>query len=520
MSGAQDFPRSGLSADELFTQAEALTFDDVIVLPANFTPLVEHPALTTEVAKGFPLKLPLVSSPMDTVTGSAMAKKMALHGGLGVIHRYFQDRDGEIGEVRSVKRHEMLFITKPLVADASQTVGWAREVKKKHGFSTIPVTGGARLDSPLEGLVTDNDLWEQPDDRCLFDVMTHFSELVTRTKSQVQTREQAVAFFRSHPTIDKLLIVNDEVADEDDPQARTLWALVTRDDLRRATEPDYPHALRDRNGQLRVGVAISTEVTKDNLHLLEALLAEGVDLFCTDTAHGGRPDVVEIIRRIRKLDANIPILAGNVICPEQAVPLLDAGATGLRVGMGSGSICTTQRVIRTGGGQLSDVYRMAKFARRYGVPVISDGGIRNTGDMVAALSVGASAVMCGNFLAGCDESPGETFMDPVKGLRKKRYRGMGSLSVQREHQSARSRYRGTPPAPTEPLVEHGVDGAVLAKGSLDKILPEVAAALRDALVNHGCQTIAELHTKLWNGDLRFMRQSPAARLEGQPHDIL
>lgn len=506
----QDFPRSGLSAAELFARGEGLTFDDLIILTANFTPIVQNIELDTEVARGLPLKLPIVSSPMDTVTASEAAKKMALHGALGIVHRFFPP-DEELEEVRRVKRYEMLFITRPLVGPGSVSVQWARDVKKRCGFSTIPITRDGTVRAPLAGLVTANDLWEEPPDRSLADVMTHLSQLVIARRSEVHTREQAVAFFKTHRHIDKLPIVNDD---------GTIWALVTRKDLDRAAEPDYPRALRDGDGRLRVGVAVATDGGRETLDRIARLLEEGVDLLCTDTAQGGRPDVSEMIQQIRKLDAAIPIIAGNVITPEQAAPLLDAGATGLRVGMGPGSICITQQKTGSGGSQLSAVYRVANYARAYGVPVIADGGIRTTGDMCKALACGASAVMVGKYIAGCDETPGESILDATTGLPKKRYRGMGSISAQRERQAARSRYGGDAGPHTGPLVEHGVDGKVPARGSLDKVLPEAAAALRDALTFHGCRTIPDLHEKLWNGNLRFERQSPAARAEGGVHDVL
>lgn len=494
---------NGLSAAELFAGGTGITFDDVILLP----PFTDSQAvgdgirLDTDLARGFPLHLPIVSSPMDTVTEWQTAVHLALHGGLGFIH--FNCPPVTAAEhVRRVKRFQMGIIYDPLCRPPDTPISEISRIKQDRGFSTILVTEDGTPKGKFLGMVTKGHVVLEPDQtRSLRDVMITRAELRVATPNDVRDTATARAFLRYHPAASKVPVLNED---------GSVYALVTRDDVVKIGQ--YPHALLDDNQQLRVGAAVSTRT--EDLRRIEALIDAGVDVLVIDSAQGGTPFAVTRLQEIKARKPELPVIAGNVVTPEQAEPLLEAGADALRVGMGSGSICTTQTVLRIGRAQLTAVHHVAQFADQRGIPVIADGGIRNSGDMLLALACGASTVMVGRLIAGCEETPGEETLD-VEGRRRKRYRGMGSPSAIREG----GRHRYGDESRTRLIVAQGIEADVQPQGSLDRFLPELAAALGKGMEYLGCATLLDLHRRVQEGAVRFELQSPAARQEGRPHDV-
>lgn len=492
--------RNGLTADQLFNGGQGLTFDDV-VLPPPFAAAPAQITLNTKLARDFEVRLPIVSSPMDTVTEWETALHMALHGGIGIIHMNLPALDA-VAQVRRVKRAQMGIVTDPLCGRPSDPVSLIDEVKTQHGFSTILVTENGESSGLLLGMVTKGHAaLAERRDAPLRDVMIPLDLLVTCRASDVPSLREARRVLKNHPHANKIPLLTED---------GRVAGLVTREDVVKAAR--YLSALTDENGQLRVGAAVSTHERDDER--VRLLLEAGVDVLVIDSAQGATEYAQRRIRQIRALRRDIPIIAGNVVRADAAKPLLDAGATGLRVGMGSGSICTTQSVLGLGRAQLSAVYEVACFASAQGIPIIADGGVREHGDIVKALACGASAVMVGRLLAGCDETPGEGMR--VGDRLYKRYRGMGSPSAIREG----GRFRYTDDRLTAPMVAQGVEALVPAQGSLDRFLPELTSTLRQALEYCGCASIDELHAKMRSGELLFELRSAAARQEGRPHDVV
>lgn len=493
---------NGLTAAQLFSGGQGLTFDD-IVMPPPFASAPTKITLTTLLARDFEVRLPIVSSPMDTVTEWQTAMHMALHGGIGIIHMNLSTEDAA-AQVRRVKRAQMGIVTDPLCGRPSDPVSLIDDIKARHGFSTILVTENGESSGRLLGMVTKGHAaLAERRDAPLCDVMIPLDLLVTCRAPDVPSLREARRVLRDHPHANKIPLVTED---------GRVAGLVTREDVVKAKAAQYKDALRDENEQLRVGAAVSTHERDDDR--VVQLLEVGADVLVVDSAQGATKHAVRRIRQIREQSPNIPIIAGNVVRADAAQPLIDAGATGLRVGMGSGSICTTQQVLGLGRAQLSAVYEVARYASTRGVPVISDGGIREDGDIVKALACGASAVMVGRLIAGCDETPGE----PVRHQDRlfKQYRGMGSPSAIR----AGGQFRYGDDRLSGPVVAQGVEALVPAQGSLDRFLPELAATLGKALEYCGCGSIEELHRKMRSGEVLFELRSNAARQEGRPHDIL
>lgn len=495
---------NGLTCDELFSKGAGLTFDDIIMLPPFSAVNSNAINLDTALVPGkIALRLPLVSSPMDTVTEWKTALHMALHGGVGIIH--FNGTVEEAGaQVRRVKRYRMGFIFSPVCRRPDQPISEVDAVKMEHGFSTVLITEDGTSKSRLLGMVTKGNVALEPDKtRKLCEVMIARDSLQARSATEVQTLEKARNILRLEPIISKLPLLNND---------GSVYALITRDDVVKSGQ--YPFCLVDRNEQLMVGAAVSTQ--PQDCDRAKALLEAGADLLVVDSAQGGTHFACQRIREIKRLSPETPIVAGNVVTPSQAAPLIEAGADALRVGMGSGSICTTQDVLGIGRSQLSAIYHIARFARTCNpvVPVLADGGIRSISDINKALACGAAAVMVGRYIAGCDETPGDEERDD-KGRRWKRYRGMGSPSAIREGGVKRYGCDGS----QRHTVAQGVEGWVPSQGPLDRLLPETAATMCKALEYFGCETVADLHDKISRGEIRFELRSDASRKEGKPHDI-
>jgi IMP dehydrogenase len=489
--------------DDLFDDPVGLTFDDINILPAFSKVRDDQITLDTLLARGLTIRLPLVSSPMDTVTEWETAARMAILGGIGFIH--FNLTPAEAAEqVRRVKRFRMGFIFEPFCRTPAHPISEVRAVKEEKGFSTVLVTENGTPASRLLGMVTRADVaLEENFSRPLKDVMTPAASLRTFTRSQVPNLERARALLREDRTIQKLPILNED---------GSVYALVTRNGV--AKTGSYTNACMDANEQLLVGAAVSTQ--KQDLARVEAIIEAGVDAIAVDTAQGGTEFAVGRIREIKERKPDLPVIAGNVVTPEQAERLVKAGADALRVGMGPGSICITQDVVGIGRAQLSAVYHVARYAASLDspIPVIADGGIRSTGDIVKALACGASTVMLGRFIAGCEESPAEEVWH--EGQRYKRYRGMGSAGAIKA--GGAKRYDGQASRKKSAVIQ-GVEGLIPFAGSLDKVIGEAADAVRKALEYLDSENVPHLHWNVRNGNIHFERRSESARKEGGVHNL-
>ncbi len=482
--------------DELFDRFEALTFDDVVIIPGYSETLPDTVDTAATFAAGITLAVPLVSAAMDKVTESRMAIAMARQGGIGVIHRNLTI-DAQAAEVQKVKRSQSGMITDPVTLAPTATLHEAEELMNRFKFSGVPITDH---DGRLVGILTNRDIrfCEGADfDRPVAEFMT--SEHL-RTASVGTTLEQAKAILQRY-RIEKLPLV-----DEDG----RLAGLITVKDIQKRQE--FPNASRDDAGRLRCAAAVG--VGDDVEERVEALVARSVDAIAIDTAHGHSAGVIKAIERIKASWPALPVVAGNVVTEEGVEALAAAGADAIKVGVGAGSICTTRVISGAGMPQLSAIWHTTRRARQLGVPVIADGGITYSGDIVKAIAAGAETVMLGSLLAGTEESPGE--MELFEGRRYKSYRGMGSMGAMQglgadRYASAQSSAVG---AATRKLVPEGIEGRVAYAGPLSDVVYQLVGGLRSGMGYAGAATLESLrHTA------RFMRVTTAGRAESHPHDV-
>ncbi len=488
----------GKSGAELFAGSSALSYDDVILLPGQIDFSVDDVDLSTKITRNIELKVPLVSSPMDTVTEHKMAIAMALQGAIGIIH-YNNSIEEQAAEVRKVKRFKNGFITDPICLPPKATIRDIDQIKAKYGFSGVPITASGKLHSKLLGIVTNRDVdFLEDRDVCVSDVMTPLDKLVTVFEDEHKTL----------PSINKVMVASKKAKLPIIDKAGDLVALMSRQDLLK--HRDFPNASKDANKQLLVGATIGTR--DSDKKRVAALVEAGVDLIVIDSSQGDSMYQIQMIKWLKDNFPKLDVVGGNIVTRRQAAHLIAAGVDGLRVGMGVGSICTTQEVCAVGRPQASAVFSVASLASKYGIPVWADGGVSNTGHIVKALSLGASMVMMGSMLAGTEEAPGSyQFID---GVRVKKYRGMGSIEAMSKGSS--TRYF----ADKKKLrVAQGVSGTVMDKGSIQQYVPYLILGMKHGFQDLGQVSISKLHAAQGRGAIRYERRSPAAQKEGGVHDL-
>lgn len=468
---------------------DGLTFDDVLLIPAFSDVLPREVNLKTKFSRNISLNVPIVSAAMDTVTESQLAIAIAREGGLGVIHKNMPIEE-QARQVHSVKRAENGMIYDPVTILHGSSVGDALKMMEEYHIGGIPVVDDKGL---LVGIVTNRDLRFEPNlNRPIDEVMTS-EELVTT--SQTTNLEEAAEILQRHK-IEKLPVV--------DKNGR-LIGLVTYKDITKAK--DKPNACKDSLGRLRVAAGIG--VTPDSLVRAEALVKAGVDAIVIDTAHGHSAGVVKVLKDVKSNFPDIDVVVGNIATGDAARFLADNGADGVKVGIGPGSICTTRVVAGVGVPQLSAVYDVAKALESYDVPLIADGGIRYSGDIVKALAAGAYSVMLGGMLAGVEESPGDTII--FNGRKYKTYRGMGSLEAMEK--GSKDRYFQGSETDAKKLVPEGIAARVPFKGSLFEVVYQMLGGLRAGMGYCGARDIESLH------HAKFTRITNAGILESHPHDV-
>ncbi len=466
-----------------------LTFDDVLLVPAESAVLPRDTDVKSRLTQQIALNAPLLSSAMDTVTESRTAIAMAQEGGLGFIHRNMPIRL-QASEVEKVKKFESGMIADPVTVNPEQKIAEAREIMNKYGISGLPVTHNGRL----VGILTNRDLrFEKRNDRSVAEVMTKDNLVTARPGVELDEAKEILHRHR----IEKLLVVDEKFQ---------LRGLITVKDIEKKTQ--YPYACKDEWGRLRVGAAVG--VGPDCEERVDALVKAGVDVIVVDTAHGHSKNVLETVRFIRRRHPDLNLLAGNVATEEGTSALIDAGVNGVKVGVGPGSICTTRVISGVGVPQITAIASCAKAAARHDTPIISDGGIKYSGDITKAIAAGADSVMIGSLFAGTEESPGETIL--YQGRTYKVYRGMGSLGAMKE--GSKDRYGQGDVAEEAKLVPEGIEGRVPYKGSLSFNIHQLIGGLRAGMGYLGCRTIGELKSKA-----RFMRVTMAGFREGHVHDV-
>ncbi|CAN0278990.1 unnamed protein product [Ectocarpus sp. 6 AP-2014] len=489
--------QDGFSAETIFATpgSRGFTFDDIIALPGSIDFGVEEVALDTRITRNIPMAFPFASAAMDTVTESKMAIAMALQGCIGVLHGNCPPQE-QVKLVQRVKGYENGFISNPAVMSPTCTVADLDDLKAERNISGVPITEDGSIGSKLVGLCTKRDL-DLVDERHepLSEHMTPVDDLILgREGCSLEEAQEIIKVSKKG----YLPIVDAE---------GNLCALTTRTDLLKTR--DFPHSTKDPlTGKLRVAAAVGAG--PDDRDRIAMLVEAGVDVLVIDERNGDTTEQIDQVRHIKAKYPKVDVIGGNVVTRSQALALLDAGVDAVRVGMGAGSVSTTQQVRAVGRAQISAVYHVSKLARAYGVPVIADGGIMNTGCGIKALGMGASVLMMGSLLAGTEEAPGEYFYQ--QGMRLKHYHALTSVESQqnaRARDAAMAAAKGT----------SGVSGVVVDRGSLHRFVPYMAQSVRHGFQDMGVKSLADLHAEVYEGTIRFEIRSPSAQKEGGVHDL-
>jgi IMP dehydrogenase len=471
---------------------EALTFDDVLLVPAYSDVLPRDVSLRTRLTTEIELELPIISAAMDTVTEARLSIALAQEGGIGVIHKNMT-AEAQAREVLRVKKYESGIVNDPITVTPDKTIREVLDLTRARGISGMPVVDGDRT----VGIVTNRDLrFETRLDLPVSAVMTPRDRLVTVREGAA--KEEVLQLLHRH-RIEKVLIVDKDFR---------LKGMITAKDFQKAT--DFPRASKDERGALRVAAAVGTSADTDER--VAALVAAGVDVIVVDTSHGHTLGVLERVRQVKREYPHIQVIGGNIVTGDAAKALVDAGADGVKVGIGPGSICTTRVVAGVGVPQVSAVANVAAALQGTGVPLIADGGIRYSGDLAKAVAAGAHTIMVGGLFAGTEESPGE--VELYQGRSYKAYRGMGSLGAMSQRHGSSDRYFQDATDEVEKLVPEGIEGRVPYKGSLLGIVHQLAGGLRAAMGYTGCRTIEEMRTRP-----SFVRITNAGVRESHVHDV-
>ena len=468
---------------------EALTFDDVLLVPSHSVVMPKDVSLATHVTRDIELQIPLLSAAMDTVTESGLSIALAQEGGMGIIHKNMTPEE-QAAEVNRVKKYESGIITDPVKVPPEMTIREVIALRHQYQISGVPVTNG----DDLLGLVTSRDLrFETRLDVPVSQVMTSKEKLVTVKEGA--SREEVLNLLHEH-RIERVLVVNDKFQ---------LRGMITVKDIQKST--DYPFASKDSEGRLRVGAAVGTgEGTEQRV---EALVKAGVDVIVVDTAHGHSQGVLDRVRWVKD-NYKVQVVGGNIATGAAALALVEAGADGVKVGIGPGSICTTRIVAGVGVPQVTAIANVAKALEGSGVPLIADGGIRYSGDMAKAIAAGGYCIMVGSMLAGTEEAPGDVIL--YQGRSYKSYRGMGSIGAMKQGSS--DRYFQDSSEGSEKLVPEGIEGRVAYKGPMTAIVHQMMGGLRSSMGYVGCATLDEMRTKP-----DFVRISGAGMSESHVHDV-
>jgi IMP dehydrogenase len=470
---------------------KALTFDDVLLLPrySDFVPC--EASTQTKLTKNINIKVPLVSAAMDTVTESDMAIALAEVGGIGIIHKN-NSIDEQVLEVKTVKKYESGVVRNPLTIESDKSIGELIQLTTELNISGMPVVDNGEL----KGIVTSRDFrYADNMDAQVSSIMTSYDQLITVEEG---TSQETVKKLMHENRIEKVLVID---------QSGALGGLVTMKDIEKSAE--HPDATKDDSGSLMVGAALGT--SPDTLERAQALNEAGVDLFVIDSAHGHSKNVIETIKIIKKEFPSIDVIGGNVATPEGAIELVKAGADAVKVGMGPGSICTTRIIAGIGVPQISAILDIKEALKKIDVGIISDGGIRFSGDIAKAIAAGADSVMLGGLFAGTEEAPGK--VELFQGRSFKTYRGMGSIGAMTERQDA-NRYMQED-ADTEKLVPEGIEGRVPYKGLVINVINQLIGGLRQSMGYIGCKTIDEVHQ-----NSEFVEITNAGMTESHVHDVL
>ncbi len=470
---------------------KALTFDDVLLIPAHSTVLPRDVSLATKLTSTITLNIPLLSAAMDTVTEAPLAIALAQEGGIGIIHKNMTI-EAQAMQVAQVKRFESGVVKDPITIHPDMTVREVLEMIRRHKISGLPVVKGKKV----VGIVTNRDLrFESNLDQAIKHIMTPKTRLVTVKEDTA--REQVLALLHKY-RLERLLVVNDQFE---------LCGLITVKDIVKTSE--YPSANKDEQGRLRVGAAIGVGEGSDERAI--ALVEAGVDVIIVDTAHGHSQGVLDRITWLKKKFPKLQVIGGNIATADGARALVDSGADAVKVGIGPGSICTTRIVAGVGVPQITAIHNVSEALKGSGVPTIADGGIRYSGDIAKALAAGASTVMLGGLFAGTAEAPGE--IELFQGRAYKTYRGMGSLSAMQQGSSDRY-FQEKEQKNNDKLVPEGVEGRVPFKGNIASVIHQLIGGVRSSMGYLGCETIADMHDKA-----KFVEITSAGIRESHVHDV-